>query len=69
MRDGLIVADPARDLLKMASHRPPPTAAHKVSFIQGIGLRSGAWPAVAHDHHNLVVIGADDDSMLATSGR
>ena len=34
-------------------------------FIQGIGLKRGAIAGtVAHDHHNLVVIGADDVSMM-----
>ena len=37
-----------------------------VGFIQGIGLRRGAIAGtVAHDHHNLVCIGADDESMRA----
>jgi adenine deaminase len=36
-----------------------------LGFIQGIGLREGAIAgSVAHDHHNLVVIGADDRSMM-----
>jgi adenine deaminase len=37
-------------------------------FIHGFGLRRGAIAGtVAHDHHNLVVIGADDASMLAAA--
>ena len=33
-------------------------------FVRGIGLTKGALASsVAHDHHNLVVIGADDESM------
>ena len=33
-------------------------------FIHGFGLKRGALAgSVAHDHHNLVVIGADDESM------
>lgn len=69
VRDGLVIAEPVRDLLKMAvidRHRD--SGAQGVGFIQGIGLRSGALAGtVAHDHHNLVVIGADDDSMLAAA--
>ena len=39
-----------------------------VGFIQGIGLRRGALAGtVAHDHHNLIVVGADDRSMLAAA--
>ncbi|HAJ37771.1 MAG TPA: adenine deaminase [Chloroflexi bacterium] len=64
---GLAVADPARDLLKMAViERHRASGAQGLGFIQGIGLQRGAMAGtVAHDHHNLVVIGADDASMLA----
>jgi len=64
--DGLAVADPSRDLLKMAViERHHASGSLGLGFIQGIGLRAGALAGtVAHDHHNLVVIGADDESML-----
>ena len=40
------------------------TGSMGLGFIQGIGLARGAMAGtVAHDHHNLVVIGADDESM------
>ncbi|HEY7088092.1 MAG TPA: adenine deaminase C-terminal domain-containing protein [Tepidisphaeraceae bacterium] len=36
-----------------------------LGFIKGFGLNRGAIAGtVAHDHHNLVVIGADDVSMM-----
>ena len=39
-----------------------------VAFIRGFGLQRGAIAGtVAHDHHNLIVIGADDESMLAAA--
>ncbi len=59
------VSDTDRDILKMAvveRHR----ASGKIgkAFINGFGLKRGALAGtVAHDHHNLVVIGVDDDSM------
>ncbi len=64
--DGAAVADPRRDLLKMAViERHHATGRIGLGFIQGIGLTRGAIAGtVAHDHHNLVVIGADDESML-----
>ncbi len=41
-----------------------------LGFIQGIGLKRGALAGtVAHDHHNLVVIGADDGAMMAAARR
>ena len=39
-----------------------------LGFIQGFGLRRGAIAGtVAHDHHNLIVIGADDGSMTTAA--
>jgi adenine deaminase len=66
---GYAVADPARDVLKMAViERHKGSGAQGLGFIQGIGLRRGAMAGtVAHDHHNLVVIGADDASMLTAA--
>ncbi len=69
-REGLAHADPSRDLLKMlVLERHGGHGAFGVGFIQGMGLRIGAIAGtVAHDHHNLVIIGADDTSMQ-TAGR
>ncbi len=63
--DGLAAADPSRDVLKMAViERHHATGSIGLGFIQGLGLTRGAMAGtVAHDHHNLVVIGADDASM------
>lgn len=69
IRDGLVESDPGRDLLKMAvieRHRGSGNVG--LGFVKGIGLKRGAIAGtVAHDHHNLVVIGADDRSMLAAA--
>jgi adenine deaminase len=64
--EGHAVADPARDLLKMAViERHHASGGLGLGFIQGFGLQRGAIAgSVAHDHHNLVVIGADDHSMM-----
>lgn len=63
--DGLAVASPARDLAKMAVIERHLSSGHVgLGFIARTGLRRGAMAgSVAHDHHNLVVIGADDQSM------
>jgi adenine deaminase len=65
VRDGWAQADPERDLLKMAViERHHGTGNIGLGFVQGVGLTKGAIAStVAHDHHNLVVIGADDVSM------
>jgi adenine deaminase len=63
------VADPERDVLKLAvieRHRSSGNMGK--GFIRGIGLKRGAIAGtVAHDHHNLVVIGVDDASMRAAA--
>jgi len=69
LRDGHAEADPARDLLMMAViERHMASGAVGKGFVRGIGIKQGA-PAssVAHDHHNLAVIGADDDPLMAMS--
>jgi adenine deaminase len=39
-------------------------------FVRGMGLREGALASsVAHDHHNLIVVGADDVSMMTAARR
>ena len=39
-----------------------------LGFVKGIGLQRGAIATtVGHDHHNLIVIGADDVSMLTAA--
>jgi adenine deaminase len=67
--DGLAVADPGRDLLKLAViERHHGRGNMGLGFIQGIGLQRGAIAGtVAHDHHNLVVMGADDGSMMTAA--
>jgi adenine deaminase len=62
-----IVADPKRDILKIAVvNRYVPHAPVAVGFIRGFGLKSGALASsVAHDSHNVVAVGADDKSLCA----
>jgi adenine deaminase len=63
--DGCVVADPGRDLLKIAViERHTGSGRVGLGLVSGIGLKSGAIAgSVAHDHHNIIVIGADDRSM------
>jgi adenine deaminase len=71
VRDGLAVADPTRDLLKMAViERHRASGAVGKGFVRGLGLARGALASsIAHDHHNLVVVGADDTSMMTAARR
>jgi adenine deaminase len=65
IENGNAVADTSRDLLKMAViERHHATGNVGKGFVKGLGLSRGAIAGtVAHDHHNLVVVGCDDESM------
>jgi adenine deaminase len=67
--DGKVVADTERDILKMAViERHLATGNVGQGLVRGLGLKRGAIAStVAHDHHNIVVIGADDRSMLSAA--
>ncbi len=69
--DGYAVSDTGRDILKMAViERHHASGNMGKGFIKGIGLKRGAIAGtVAHDHHNLVVIGVDDLSMMVAAKR
>ncbi|MEM9293614.1 MAG: adenine deaminase [Acidobacteriota bacterium] len=69
IEDGFAVADPARDQLKIVViERHRRSGGVGKGFVGGIGLQRGALASsVAHDHHNLIVIGADDESMLTAA--
>ncbi|MGO8762075.1 MAG: adenine deaminase [Desulfobaccales bacterium] len=66
VRDGRLATDPARDLLKLAVvERHHGTGNLGLGMVQGFGLRQGALASsVAHDSHNIVVVGADEVDML-----
>jgi adenine deaminase len=66
VQDGLAVADPTRDLLKIAViERHLASGNMGKGFIHGFGLKRGAIASsVAHDSHNIVVIGTNDQDML-----
>ncbi len=64
--DGVVVADPARDLAKIAVvERHLGTGRIGLGLVRGFGLQSGALAStVAHDAHNIVVVGVDDGDMV-----
>ena len=66
IENGLAIADPGRDLLKLAVVNRYQNARPAVGFIQGFGLREGALASsVSHDSHNIAAVGADDESLCA----
>jgi adenine deaminase len=69
--DGRAVSDPDRDLVKIAVvERHLGTGRMGLAFVAGSGLQRGAFAStVAHDAHNLVVVGANDDDMAFAVNR
>jgi adenine deaminase len=67
VRDGEAVADPERDLLKLVVvERHRATGRIGVGLVRGFGLQRGAiGSSIAHDAHNIVVVGVTDDDILA----
>lgn len=63
--DGFAVADPSRDLLKVAVVNRYTKAPVSVGFVTNFGLKHGALASsVAHDCHNIVAIGASDQDLM-----
>jgi adenine deaminase len=69
--DGCAVADPGRDLAKVAVlERHRETGRVGLGFVSGFGLRRGALASShAHDAHNVVVVGTDDGDMAVAVNR
>jgi adenine deaminase len=69
--EGAAIADPERELAKIAViERHLGTGRIGLGFIHGLGVRRGAIAStVAHDAHNVVVAGVDDDDMVRAARR
>jgi adenine deaminase len=65
--EGQVVADPHRDLLKIAVvERHTGSGNIGLGLATGFGLQKGALASsVAHDSHNIIVVGASDADMAA----
>jgi adenine deaminase len=62
---GTVVSDPQADILKIAViERHKASGNIGLGLVKGFGLKRGALAtSVAHDSHNLVVVGASDEEM------
>lgn len=65
VKAGLVGTDLARRIAKLAVlERHHETGNVGVAFVEGLGLRKGAIAStVAHDSHNLIVVGMSDEEM------
>jgi adenine deaminase len=65
--DGVVVADTRRDILKLAVlERHKATGNIGLGLVSGFGLKRGALASsIAHDSHNVIVVGTSDEDMAA----
>lgn len=65
--DGAILPDVERDILKLVVvERHRATGNIGLGLVKGFGLKRGALASsVAHDSHNIVVVGTNDDDIFA----
>ena len=71
MENGEIVSDTARDILKLVVvERHRATGKVGVGFVRGFKLKNGALASsVAHDAHNVVVVGTNDADIVTAIQR
>jgi adenine deaminase len=63
--DGKVVSDTSKDILKITVINRYEPSKPAVAFINGFGLKKGALAStVAHDSHNIICIGTNDDDMV-----
>ncbi len=67
VRDGKIQPDVQQDVLKLAAvERHGKNGNLAIAWTKGFGLQHGAIAcSVAHDHHNILVVGSNDADMAA----
>ena len=64
--DDCYVSDIEKDLLKIVVVNRYRPAAPAIAWVHGFGFHSGAIAStVAHDSHNIVAVGVDDESLAA----
>lgn len=65
IHDGKIISDTQQDILKLVVINRYKTARPAIAFIRGFGLKRGAIASsVAHDSHNLIAVGVNDEMIL-----
>ena len=64
VKDGCFQADPVHDVLKaFVFERHHTTGTHAEGFVRGLGIHGALAQTVAHDAHNLLVVGDNDEDM------
>lgn len=64
-KEGLLISNTDHDVLKMVVYNRYHAATPKIAFIKNFGFKQGAIAStVAHDSHNIIAVGVDDDSIM-----
>jgi adenine deaminase len=70
IKNGNLVSDPARDILKMVVLSRYADDPVQIGFIKNIGLKKGAIASsIAHDSHNIIAVGATDEDIVRAVNR
>lgn len=65
LKDGMVVSDIRRDILKLVALNRYESAPPVVGFTSGFGLQRGAIAStVAHDSHNIIAVGVDEADIV-----
>jgi adenine deaminase len=69
VEEGMATADVERDVLKLAViERHLASGNTGLGFVKGFGLKRGALASsVAHDSHNIIVVGTNDEDMMTAA--
>lgn len=63
--DGKVVSDVKSDILKITVINRYQPSKPSVAFVNGFGIRRGAMAStVAHDSHNIICVGTNDEDMI-----
>ncbi|HOW13920.1 adenine deaminase [Methanosarcina sp.] len=70
IKNGSLVSDPARDILKMVVLSRYADDPVQIGFIKNMGLKKGAIASsIAHDSHNIIAAGATDKDIVEAVNR
>ncbi|MEW6685725.1 MAG: adenine deaminase [Candidatus Edwardsbacteria bacterium] len=62
--NGYVIADPKRDILKIAVINRYQDVSPSLGFVRNFGLKKGAVASsVAHDSHNIIAVGVTDEDI------
>ena len=66
VKDGNVISDTSRDILKMVVMSRYKNEPVQVGFIKNIGIKKGAISSsIAHDSHNIIAVGVSDADIVS----